>query len=162
MFFQNIGEMMNFDQKIGIFDFILVKIIKKHLKNHKKPRNSRTGTLNDPSKIKEELIVVLSLVAQTSDDTDHANLLFKEAAAPFFENAALIPMHEISIARLNQSIKKLFTTDFKLRQRILEGSAHMILSDKVVTWKEREILRAIGDALDCPIPALMTDPSSAH
>jgi hypothetical protein len=41
MFFQNLGEMMDFDQKIGIFDFILVKIIKKHLKNHKNPTRSR-------------------------------------------------------------------------------------------------------------------------
>lgn len=154
MFFQNISEMINFDQKIGIFDFILVKIIKKHLKIHKNPKNFPKETIDNPSKIKNELVVVLSMVAHTSDESDQANLLFQEASSLFFKDASIIPLSKISIAKLNESIKKLFFTNLALRQKILEACAHMVLSDKSVTWKEREMLRAIGDALDCPIPPL--------
>jgi Zn-dependent protease with chaperone function len=154
MFFQNLGEMMDFDQKIGIFDFILVKIIKKHLKNHKNPKRRQGGSLNDISQITPQLTTLLSLVAQTSTDGLQAERLFHTAMEPFTQGASMIPLDQISISNLNESVKKLAATTFEVRQKIIEASARAALSDQKITWKEREILRAVGDALDSPIPHL--------
>jgi hypothetical protein len=43
---------------------------------------------------------------------------------------------------------------------VLAACAACILSDRKVTAREFEVLRAIGDTLDCPIPPLVVEPSA--
>jgi hypothetical protein len=112
------------------------------------------------SEVIPELSLVLSLVAQTSSEKTQAEKIFQIGIKPLTGEANMIPLEQISIPTLNQSIKKLASTTLDLRQQIIEASARTALSDHEITWKEREILRAIGDALDCPIPSFAMDKGS--
>ena len=49
----------------------------------------------------------------------------------------------------------------RLKKRVLEACAACIGANGLVTTEEGELLRAVADALDCPMPPLMAEASTA-
>ena len=127
MFIQNLIELVRMDQKVSMFEYLLMKIVKKHLNNHKHPQKPRNIHIHDIKNVQSELNALVQSI-QNHDRFD--------------------------VSTIDQAIQKLSQTSFPVRQQILESCAQAAFSDKVISWKEAEMLRAIGDALDCPIPHL--------
>lgn len=129
MFIQNLIDLIKMDQKVSLFELLLMKIVKKHLNNHKKPQKPRNIHIHKIEEVESELSTLLaSIQIQTTHD----------------------------VAAIENALKKLSETSFPVRQQVIESCAQAAFSDKIISWKEGEILRAIGDALDCPIPHLNT------
>lgn len=129
MFIQNIIDLIKMDQKVSMFEYLLMKIVKKHLNNYKHPQKPRNIHIHDIKKVESEL----DTLVRTIQNQDH------------FE-----------VPAMDKAIQKLSQTSFPIRQKIMESCAQAAFSDKIISWKEAELLRAIGDALDCPIPHLGT------
>lgn len=128
LFIQNMIDLIKMDENVSLFEFLIMKVVKKHLSNHKNPQKPRHITINDLSKVDAELKTLLSVLNTQLDNP---------------------PLNE-----LDQALKKLSHTTFPIRQQVMEACAQTALADQQVTWKERELLRAIGDTLDCPVPAI--------
>jgi len=126
-FVRTMVDLISEDQHMSLFEFLVMKTVRRHLKNHRKPQKSPTPTIRDIRKVEAELNLLLSSI-QSPDS--------------------------LSIQGLDAALKKLLLTTFEVRKKIIEACAQAILADQHVAAKEREILRAIGDTLDCPIPYL--------
>jgi hypothetical protein len=68
----------------------------------------------------------------------------------------LAPREACSIPALDRALDRLASASPEVRKRVLEAGLACIASDRRVTVAEGELLRAIADSLDCPMPPLLT------
>jgi hypothetical protein len=64
-------------------------------------------------------------------------------------------LDQCGLERLHGSLDVLATAAPLIKRRVLEACAACVARDGRVTQQEAELLRAIGDSLDCPIPPFL-------
>src|SRR5262249_30519247 len=67
----------------------------------------------------------------------------------------LPPREECSLAEFDAALQTLNQSAPAIKRRIVVACAACIRSDRHVTVREGELLRAICDTLDCPLPPLV-------
>ena len=79
-----------------------------------------------------------------------------EAAVRHFGNAALIEhgLVRCKLTDVDRSLKGLRALSPLLKRPLLEACADAVLHDGEVTLAESELLRAVSETLDCPMPPL--------
>jgi DnaJ-domain-containing protein 1 len=60
----------------------------------------------------------------------------------------------LQLARLDESLSKLECASPSVKKALLTACMQVILADGLLHVKESEALRAIADAMDCPIPII--------
>ena len=68
---------------------------------------------------------------------------------------ALLPLDRCGLAELDSALEQLAQASPSCVQQLLTACAGCIAADRTVTQAEGELLRAIADALACPIPPLL-------
>jgi len=68
----------------------------------------------------------------------------------------LPPREECSLAEFDAALQTLNQSVPAIKRRIVIACASCILANQQVTVREAELLRAICDTLDCPLPPLVT------
>lgn len=152
LFIQTIIDLIEMDRKMTMFEFLLMKTIRRHLNNYFHPQKSRNTSIQNIEQVEKELSTLLSAVAQANDNESTSRAAFDSGIKPLFPNLDMKSLETITIDSVDQALKKLLHTSFEVRQKVIEACGRTVLFDKTVTWREKEILRTICDALDCPIP----------
>ena len=67
----------------------------------------------------------------------------------------LPPREECSLAEFDAALQTLNQSVPAIKRRIVDACAACILANQQVTVREVELLRAICDTLDCPLPPLV-------
>ena len=67
----------------------------------------------------------------------------------------LLPAERCGPDPLDAGLAKLAATAAPLRRQLLQAATAAIAADGRVTLAEGELLRAVADALDCPLPPLL-------
>ena len=62
---------------------------------------------------------------------------------------------ELNLALLDDALERLAQVTPGCKRTLLEACADCIAADGKVTAREGELLRAVADALDCPMPPLL-------
>lgn len=125
-------------------------------------RNRLLPSYVSPAKLRRATGRLLALLARAGHaDEAQARAAFQAAAAraPFdgewhFEDHA----SRFSSIELDRILDKLSTTQPRFRQKLVEACAAAALHDARVTASEMEVLRAVCQALDSPLPQL--DPAA--
>jgi hypothetical protein len=111
-----------------------------------------------------DVVVLLQALACTGHTADKAKAeeAYHAGIARIPELAARKPVfafEEIaSYARVNQTLNRLIDASFKIRESVIDACAHCAFSDQDVTVEERELLRVIALALQCPLPPFLEPP----
>ncbi len=87
-----------------------------------------------------------------------AESAFRAGAASFGSGAAgalaLQPMAGLDLERVDEALTRLETLPPKDRRVLLGALERTVRADRVVTVEELELLRAVAEALDVPMPPL--------
>jgi BarA-like signal transduction histidine kinase len=67
-------------------------------------------------------------------------------------NLALLPREQINLENLDAAVDKLALLKPLLKPRLLKACLAVITQDQKYSPDEMELMRAIGDVLDCPLP----------
>ena len=67
---------------------------------------------------------------------------------------AFAPADSWDFAELDTALTKLGTAAGPIKQELLFAAAHVISQDGVILPAEAELLRAVSDTLDCPMPQM--------
>ena len=145
------------DQKVTLFEWVLYRVVIWHLQRHLSPGKNLRPLYNSFDPLKEELSIMLSALARTGSlspaEVDHA---FKAGAKHLdVAGLALKPEAGSSLKALGQALIKLNRTPAPLKRRMLVAAEACICVDRCVSVGEGELLRAIADSLDCPMPPLL-------
>jgi Zn-dependent protease with chaperone function len=153
------------DRKLSLFEFALQRMLRRHLDpqfGQRRPAGDRYARLGP---IGDHLAILISALAYTGHAPRSGTArAFEEGMRRFgIERSAetMLPREACSLASLERSLDRLAASAPEVKSRVLDACAATIASDGRVTIAEGELLRAIADSLDCPIPPLLAAPGAA-
>jgi len=147
------------DREINLLEFALQKSLHRHLESRfgrvRRP-HARHRTLKSVATECQTLLSVLSQV--TSSNADIARKAFDEGAAALNLPAGTLqwqPHGSQGLAEVECAIPALNEVVPLQKRNVLYACARTVLADRQVCPRELELLRAIADGLDCPIPPIL-------
>ncbi|MDE0569544.1 MAG: M48 family metallopeptidase [Verrucomicrobiales bacterium] len=156
-FCEIINELINIDEQVDLFEFMIQKNIRLHLDaffGRIQPPNETIKTL---SKLNHESSVLLSAIAGFGNE-DELNRLqaFKKGAAVLELSGTgklkFLPPENCGIGQMDEALKAFEKCVPTLKKTLLIACGKAAISDGKITSNEAEILRAIGDSMGTPIP----------
>jgi Zn-dependent protease with chaperone function len=156
-FSQTLEWLIASDGKVELFEFVLQKIIMHHLA----PQFGQTcGTVVQYYSIKPlvpDCAVLLSALANvSSSDAGEIQKAF-EAGAPYLRSPDngglnLLPGEQCGVNQIDAALNRMAQASPLIKKNLLEACVHVVGADGVILEAEAELLRAIADTLDCPMP----------
>jgi tellurite resistance protein len=67
-------------------------------------------------------------------------------------SVVLLPRDECGLEQVSAALDRLALAVPQIKKNILEASVRVVGADGVIEEREAELLRAIAETLDCPVP----------
>jgi Zn-dependent protease with chaperone function len=155
-FSQALQWLIESDRQIEIFEFVLQKIVRRHLAS----QSGETGPVSVQYHTLKPLVrdcnVVLSALANvSSSDAGKIEKAFRMGAPHLgakTEGLQLLSRAECGLERLDTALDRLALAAPQIKKNLIEACVHVVGADGLIQEREAELLRAIADTLDCPIP----------
>jgi len=149
------------DHQIEIFEFVLQKIVRRHLASQSgktRPTSSQFDTLKP---LMRDCSVVLSALANvSSSNAGEVEKAFR-AGAPHLgakaDGLQLLSRKECGLEQLDTALDRLALAVPQIKKSLIEACVHVVGADGLIQEREAELLRAIADTLDCPIPPFVEE-----
>lgn len=148
------------DGRISLFEYALHRMLLRHLDPHfgdaKKPVVQYYGL----QRLTEEASCLLSLLVRAGHggDEEEAARAFAAASAELSEAGAevsLQPRESCDLKSFDRALDELSLAAPRLKKRVLQAAVAAVAHDREVTVQEGELLRAVADGLDCPVPPFL-------
>jgi Zn-dependent protease with chaperone function len=148
-------ELVGADERVGLFEWTLQQVFMRHLRPQFEPIPPRPVKYYGLQRLAEPCSVLLTALARECQHDDE--LAFSAGARHLPE----LPVHLLhrkvtTLREVSRALGELAQTAPKLRQRLVGACAACISADAAVSVGEGELLRAVCDMLDCPLPPLLS------
>ena len=157
--FKSIVErLIGLDGKIGLFEWMLERLVLHHLRRNFEKYSSRDNKLS-LSSLDDEVGCLFSVIAYIDKNNNKspqdtffiaANDLDNNTISLLFEN-------ELSFRKLDEALDKLSLLVPADKKKLLNTCAACLLVDGNISHKESELYRVISEVLDCPMPPLVAE-----
>ena len=147
------------DGKIELFEFVLQKIVLRHLASKFGDAQPTAVQFYTMKPLVPDCAVVLSALANVgSNDANEIQKAFA-AGAPYLRAPDTVPLELLSrencgVEELDAALNRLALAVPIIKKNLVEAAARVVGADGVIQEAEAELLRAISDTLDCPMPPL--------
>ena len=155
-FSQTLQWLIESDEQIEIFEFVLQKIVRRHLASQSgetRPTSVQYDTLKP---LVRDCSVVLSALANVSSrNAGEVEKAFRTGAPHLGAKAdglQLLPRAECGLEQLDTALDRLALAAPQIKKNVIEACVQVVGADGLIQEREAELLRAIADTLDCPIP----------
>ncbi|MFN3985406.1 MAG: M48 family metallopeptidase [Rhodocyclaceae bacterium] len=150
-----LDRLIQADGRTSLFEFVLRRLVRTQLAPARRFGAERIR----PARLKDDVTLLLTLLARAgASDPAAARAAFDYAAAQApLEGPWSMPAADerIGIAALDEAIEHLSACKPGFRKMLIEACAAAVMHDHHVTVREAELLRAVAQALDCPVPPLL-------
>jgi Zn-dependent protease with chaperone function len=147
------------DQRLSLFEYTLRCVLHRHLDAQFLPQRQTHPVHSSPQKLAHPVATVLALLAwEGQPEPDQAARAFDTGMRGYIggdHTHRLPPREECSLAEFDAALQTLRQSVPAIKRRIVVACAACILSNQQVTVREAELLRAICDTLDSPLPPLV-------
>jgi len=147
------------DGEIQLFEFVLQKIILRHLASKFGSAPPATVQYYTLKPLVPDCAVILSAFANVgSNDAGEIQKAFA-TGAPYLRalmdvTPSLLPREQCGVEALDAALNRLAIAAPIIKKNLLEAAARVVGADGVILEAEAELLRAVADTLDCPMPPL--------
>ena len=159
-FSQTLQWLIGSDGKVELFEFVVQKIVLRNLASQFGQTRQPTIQFYSLKPLLPDCVVVLSALAYVgSSDAAEIRKAFYCAGVPCLSAAAdapleLLPPEQCGVNQLDAALNRLVQAAPIIKKHLIEASARVVGADGVIVEAEAELLRAIADTLDCPMPPL--------
>ena len=157
-----VGPLTRADGEVNAFDFALYHLLRRALPGGP---DAASGARVGPglSRRRREAETLLSSVAWAgARSVEQAESAFAAGAAHFGPDVAsavdLQPPTSLDLERVDEALGRLETLPPGDRRKLLQALERTVMADREVTVEEHELLRAVAEALDIPMPPLVGPP----
>ncbi|WLD59149.1 M48 family metallopeptidase [Salinispirillum sp. LH 10-3-1] len=153
VFKKNLGLLVRADGRVSLMEWALYRIIIHNLEDHAPPATNKQLKQCLP-----EAGLLLSLLAHAGqDDHEEAQAAYSAAAGTLSVRLPpLVARADASLTKLNQALATLSQLRPLQKPQLLKALARCVEHDGEITVAEAELFRAVADALDCPMPPLLS------
>jgi len=149
--------LMESDGKIELFEFVLQKIVLRHLAAQFTGARPLIVQYYTIKPLVPDCAIVLSALANVSSSDDAQVAKAFETGAPYLRapddsGLALLPRAQCGVDRIDQALNRLVQAVPTIKKNLIEACVYTVGADGVMMEAEAELLRAVADTLDCPIP----------
>ena len=141
------------DNKLSLFEWSLRKIVIRNLEGSR--QSSKRFKLKDCHPETQRLITLLALAGQR--DQAAAAEAYQEAAAQLQLQGDFSQSERPSLKQLELDLNKLAQLRPLHKPTLLQALVTCASHDGSISVTEAELLRAIADCLDCPLPPLLAE-----
>jgi Zn-dependent protease with chaperone function/uncharacterized tellurite resistance protein B-like protein len=158
-FEQNIESLIEADGQIDLFEYVLQKIVLRRLEPNFKPPQKPVIQYYVLKPLVPDCAVLLSALAYAGQsDPAQIEAAFLQGAQQL--NTAepglnLLDGMACGLDKVDAALNRLNQTTPQLKKMVLNACAETVAADGVIQEQEAELLRAIADTLDCPIPPFL-------
>jgi Zn-dependent protease with chaperone function/uncharacterized tellurite resistance protein B-like protein len=156
-FSQTLQWLIESDGKIELFEFVLQKIVLHHLTPQFSGTRPPVAQYYTIKPLVPDCVVVLSALANVgSNDAAEIEKAFATGApylrAPDDGDLKLLPREQCGVDQIDAALNRLALAVPTIKKNLIEACVYTVGADGIITESEAELLRAVADTLDCPIP----------
>lgn len=148
------------DEQIVLFEFVLQKIIQRQLAPHftgAKPKPTQYYTIRP---LVPDCELILSALAHTGQTDPGEITKAFQSGAPYLRVAG-VPLtlqsrEACGLTEISTTLDRLAVAVPQIKKNLLEACVRVVGADGVIQESEAELLRAIAETLDCPLPPFVT------
>lgn len=156
LFLAQLKQLIDADQKNSLFEWVFFSIVSRQLG----PRSERATKIrfHRLDQVLEPCLLILRLMANTGHGRHRAD---KEAAFnKGLSYLQLAPQElqetNIQLNDVKNALDDLHNLAVMPQMKIVKALVETALSDNQITTQEAELLRAVTEALDCPMPPVLS------
>ncbi|GAB4314288.1 MAG: M48 family metallopeptidase [Candidatus Sumerlaeia bacterium] len=159
-FLNVVDALVEADKQVTMFELVVVKIVRRHLTPIVTGRADQAPVrYYSINAVAEEISVVLSaLVWAGGGGEAEQRRAFAAGLARLSAHDSpvrFLPREDCGAAQLNEALDRLRESIPGVKRRVLEALSWATAADKTITVEEAELLRAVAETLDCPLPPLV-------
>ena len=142
------------DGKIDFFEFLLQKVLDRHVSLAHGLRPTPAMKHRSLSGLAGETAAIAGIFARAAGDPD----AIAQAAREFSEHEGVPmppPVTDAGVAELSAALEKFDAATPLVKSRLLRLCALIVSHDQRATSDERELLRCVAEAIGAPIPPLV-------
>jgi Zn-dependent protease with chaperone function len=151
-----IDALMRSDRRVDLFEYTLCRMIQRHLSRHFEGAGATPIRFRSLRKLLPDARVLLAALARAGSRTEEeAERAFRHGAHVLQVGdlaAGILPPGESSLVAVDKALQRYAAAAPVLKRDLVLACAATVMADDNVTDREAELIRAIGDALDCPVP----------
>ncbi len=158
-FSKTIRSIIESDSEIDLFEYVLQKIILRHLEPTFKSTRKAVIQYYTFKPLLGDGAVLLSALAQVgqSEPADMEKAFWQ--GAQFLGGAAAgiarLPDDQCDLPQVDAALNRLSQAVPQIKKNVLNACIETIACDGLIQESEAELLRGIADTLDCPMPPLV-------
>lgn len=156
LFKDNVIGLMQADSRVELYEWAIYKILLHHLEPSTRARRSgqSIGSLHA---VKRHCSVVLSALADAGAESESARNAAFTAAISYLKVPGMryIPDTGSALKELAQAVSVLGRLKPLLKPQLLKAMCACVAQDGIVRPAESEMVRALADSMDCPMPPLL-------
>lgn len=157
-FRENVKQLVEADRKINLFEYTLQHILIRHLDPVFKRMPPPPVKYHMIDQVQVECFILLSILAwRGNTEGSIAEESFRRGIAELEIGGkpAILAKDKCGLNALDSSLNRLAAASPQVKKKVLKACISCITADSIITVGESEILRAIADSLDCPIPPII-------
>ncbi|MDX8403281.1 MAG: M48 family metallopeptidase, partial [Mariprofundaceae bacterium] len=154
-FKKSVSVVIKADHEISLFDFILYRMLIRRLDGEFGSSVPLPVKYHRMKRVLPYAAVLMALLARTGHG-ENAPSVFSESMALLAEGEHLIlDKKSARLSHFDKALTELNMASPSLKESILKAALHCVVCNGVISVKEGELLRAVADGLDCPMPLLV-------
>lgn len=157
-FRKNVSSLVKADEQRDLFEFLLEKVLFRYLEPCFAKVKTTQIKYRQIFNLRSECRCLLSVVAHFGNKNPEAAVQAFDAGKGKFglgiNPFEMLPADMCILEALDKTLDKLSQTSPKLKKDILQAVVVCITADREISVEESELIRAIADMLDCPVPPL--------
>jgi uncharacterized tellurite resistance protein B-like protein len=156
-FSQTLEWLVGSDGKVELFEFVLQKIVLHHLGPQFGQAPRATVQFYSLKPLVPDCAVVLSALANVGSTNAGEIQKAFEVGVPYLRapdtgELQLLPGEQCGVTQIDAALNRLAQASPLIKKNLIEACVHTIGADGVILEAEAELLRAVADTLDCPMP----------
>jgi len=156
IFIQTMRQLIECEGSMDLFEYALMKMVARQLHTYFSGPNlgaTRTGRAQD---LLPECALLLSALAHVGQENEAtAQVAFADGAS-FLDSPNAKPQFltrsQWDLSKVDTALTKLSSYHEPLKRNVLLACGRTVVSNGQVNEREAELLRAIADSFDCPVP----------
>lgn len=164
-FRQALRWLITSDRQIDLFEYALERMIERDLEarfGRVRPRPVQYYSLRGLESEAQVLLSALAWLGQRAPD--QAARAYAAGWAQLGIDAPppqLLVWTECGLAAIDRALDRWAEASPALKRRLLAACVEVVAADGWVRVEEAELLRAVADALDCPLPPVLSEPAAS-
>ena len=155
-----VQKLVESDGEIDLFEYVLQKVVLRHLEPYFVQARKPAIQYYALKPLASDCAIVLSALAYIGQaEPEKIEFAFQQGAQPLSYAAQvqlrLVTAAECDLEQVDAALNRLCQAVPQIKKNVLNACAQTVAADGVIQELEAELLRAIADTLDCPIPPII-------